>query len=57
VDEIVGLMLKECDLNGDGVISFEEFVLLARLFPHVLFPSSQLERTIQNADWRPQGLY
>ena len=32
-------IMSQADRNGDGVIAFEEFVVVSRKFPNVLFPS------------------
>lgn len=34
------MVLKQADASGDGVISYDEFAIVAAKFPNVLFPSS-----------------
>jgi len=32
-------IMSQADKNGDGVISFDEFVDVSKKFPNILFPS------------------
>ena len=32
-------IMSQADKNGDGVMSFDEFVTVSKKFPHILFPS------------------
>ena len=34
-------IMSQADKNGDGVISFDEFVGVSKKFPNILFPSYQ----------------
>ena len=35
-------LMKQCDTDGDGNISYEEFVNLAKKFPNIVFPAFSL---------------
>ena len=35
-------LMKQCDTDGDGNISYEEFVNLAKKFPNIVFPAYSL---------------
>jgi|TARA_B110000977_G_scaffold97815_1_gene128764 serine/threonine-protein phosphatase 2B regulatory subunit len=35
-------LMKQCDADGDGNISYEEFVNLAKKFPNIVFPAYSL---------------
>ena len=35
-------LIKEFDANGDGQISFDEFVNLSKKFPNIVFPAFSL---------------
>ena len=35
------LILAQCDKDGDGVVDYDEFVVVSRKFPNILFPSHQ----------------
>jgi serine/threonine-protein phosphatase 2B regulatory subunit len=35
-------LMKQCDSDGDGQISFDEFVNLAKKFPNIVFPAYSL---------------
>lgn len=32
-------IMSQADKNGDGVMSFEEFAVVSKKFPNILFPS------------------
>jgi serine/threonine-protein phosphatase 2B regulatory subunit len=32
-------ILAQADRDGDGVVNFEEFVLVSKRFPNILYPS------------------
>jgi serine/threonine-protein phosphatase 2B regulatory subunit len=32
-------IMSQADKNGDGVMSFDEFVTISKKFPNILFPS------------------
>lgn len=32
-------IMSQADKNGDGVMSFDEFVTVSKKFPNILFPS------------------
>ena len=35
-------LMKQCDTDGDGQISFDEFVILSKKFPNIVFPAFSL---------------
>ena len=37
-------IMSQADKNGDGVISFDEFVSVSKKFPNILFPAYQNKR-------------
>jgi len=39
VDRKADTIMSQADKNGDGVISFDEFVSVSKKFPNILFPS------------------
>ena len=42
LDRKVKWLMSQVDKNNDGTISFDEFVLLARRFPNIVFPAFSL---------------
>jgi len=42
VDRKVEWLMKQCDTDGDGTISFEEFTALSKKFPNIVFPAFNL---------------
>ena len=36
-------IMSQADKNGDGVISFDEFVGVSKKFPNILFPSYSIK--------------
>lgn len=34
-------IIAQCDKRNDGTISFDEFVVVAKKFPNILFPNHQ----------------
>lgn len=34
-------IIAQCDKHSDGVITFDEFVIVSRKFPNILFPRQQ----------------
>ena len=34
--------MSQCDKNGDGQISYEEFMNLSKKFPNIVFPAFSL---------------
>ena len=41
-DEEIQEMIDEADKDGDGVVSFDEFVIVSKKFPNILFPAYSL---------------
>lgn len=39
-------ILAQADKDGDGVINFEEFVLVSKRFPNILYPSYTLGQKV-----------
>ena len=37
-------IMAQVDKNGDGVLSFDEFVTISKKFPNILFPSASKRR-------------
>jgi serine/threonine-protein phosphatase 2B regulatory subunit len=35
-------LMKQCDTDGDGMISYDEFVNLSKKFPNIVFPAYSL---------------
>ena len=33
-------IMSQADKNGDGVMNFDEFVLISKKFPNILFPTN-----------------
>ena len=42
VDRKVEWLMRQCDTDGDGNISFEEFTALSKKFPNIVFPAFNL---------------
>ena len=42
LDRKMHWLMKQCDADGDGNISYEEFVNLAKKFPNIVFPACSL---------------
>jgi serine/threonine-protein phosphatase 2B regulatory subunit len=34
-------IIAQCDKRNDGIITFDEFVVVAKKFPNILFPAQQ----------------
>merc|ERR1719188_716716 len=39
-------IMMQADKDGDGVISFDEFVVVSRKFPNILFPAYSLSSNL-----------
>ena len=35
-------IIAQCDKRNDGIITFDEFVVVSKKFPNILFPSQQI---------------
>lgn len=35
-------IIAQCDKRNDGVITFDEFVVVSKKFPNILFPAQQI---------------
>lgn len=35
-------IMAQCDKRNDGVITFDEFVVVSKKFPNILFPAQQI---------------
>ena len=46
LDRKVKWLLSQCDKNNDGQLTFEEFSVLAKKFPNIVFPAFSLANTI-----------
>jgi len=42
IDRKVEWIMRQCDTDGDGNISFEEFTQLSKKFPNIVFPAYNL---------------
>ena len=41
-------IMSQADKGGDGVVSFDEFVVVSKKFPNILFPAYSLGSKLQN---------
>ena len=39
-------IMTQADKDGDGVISFDEFVIVSKKFPNILFPAFSLSHQL-----------
>jgi serine/threonine-protein phosphatase 2B regulatory subunit len=42
IERKVEWLMRQCDTDGDGNISFEEFTTLSKKFPNIVFPAFNL---------------
>lgn len=42
-------IMMQADKDGDGVISFDEFVVVSKKFPNILFPAYSLGQKLQKS--------
>jgi len=42
-------IMSQADKDGDGVVSFDEFVIVSKKFPNILFPAYQLGANLQKS--------
>jgi len=47
LDRKVKWLMTQCDRDGDGRISFDEFVQLSKKFPNIVFPAFSLASSLQ----------
>ena len=52
VDEVrrkADVIMKQADQDGNGVITFDEFVLVSKRFPSILHPAAMLGQKVSSA--------
>mmetsp|Transcript_2940 Transcript_2940/g.10402 ORF Transcript_2940/g.10402 Transcript_2940/m.10402 type:complete len:381 (-) Transcript_2940:918-2060(-) len=47
LDKRVKWLMSQCDKNGDGKVSYEEFIGLAKKFPNIVFPAFSIAGSMQ----------
>ena len=40
-------IMAQADKDGDGVVDFDEFVVISKKFPNILFPAFSLQHQVQ----------